>query len=90
MYTALQIIGANITQKLSKENIGRAFTALGFDSRRTNKMRGYVVVRRSAEEMRSMRYQLAAPSVSDSDSGDSIFWKSFAYLCVCVQVRVDF
>ncbi|MBO6191923.1 MAG: hypothetical protein J6N98_05930 [Prevotella sp.] len=70
---ALQIIGANITQKLSKENIGRAFTALGFDSRRTNKMRGYVVVRRSAEEMRSMRYQLAAPSVSDSDSGDSIF-----------------
>ena len=70
---ALQIIGANITQKLSKENIGRAFTALGFDSRRTNKMRGYIVVRRSAEEMRSMRYQLAAPSVSDSDGGDSIF-----------------
>ena len=70
---ALQIIGANITQKLSKENIGRAFTALGFDSRRTNKMRGYVVVRRSAEEMRSMRYQLAAPSKSDSDDGDSIF-----------------
>ena len=70
---ALQIIGANITQKLSKENIGRAFTALGFDSRRTNKMRGYIVVRRSAEEMRSMRYQLAAPSKSDSDGGDSIF-----------------
>ena len=70
---ALQIIGANITQKLSKENIGRAFTSLGFDSRRTNKMRGYVVVRRSAEEMRSMRYQLAAPSKSDSDGGDSIF-----------------
>ena len=70
---ALQIIGANITQKLSKENIGRAFTALGFDSRRTNKMRGYIVVRRSAEEMRSMRYQLAAPSKSDSDGGDGIF-----------------
>ena len=70
---ALQIIGANITQKLSKENIGRAFTSLGFDSRRTNKMRGYIVVRRSAEEMRSMRYQLAAPSKSDSDGGDSIF-----------------
>ena len=70
---ALQIIGANITQKLSKEYVGRAFTSLGFDSRRTNKMRGYIVVRRSAEEMRSMRYQLAAPSKSDSDGGDSIF-----------------
>ena len=56
---ALQIIGANITQKLSKEMVSRAFTSLGFQSRRTSKYRGYIVVRRSAEEMRSMRYQMA-------------------------------
>lgn len=37
----------------------RAFTSLGFQSRRTSKYRGYIVVRRSAEEMRSMRYQMA-------------------------------
>ena len=56
---ALQIIGANITQKLSKEMVSRAFTSLGFQSRRTSKYRGYIVVRRSAEGMRSMRYQMA-------------------------------
>ena len=39
--------------------VSRAFTSLGFQSRRTSKYRGYIVVRRSAEEMRSMRYQMA-------------------------------
>ena len=37
---ALQIIGANITQKLSKEMVSRAFTSLGFQSRCTSKYRG--------------------------------------------------
>ena len=75
---ALQIIGANITQKLSKEMVSRAFTSLGFQSRRTSKYRGYIVVRRSAEEMRSLRYQLAyASPESDANDGndanDTIF-----------------
>jgi len=71
---ALQIIGANITQKLSKEMVSRAFTKLGFQSRRTTKYRGYIVVRRSAEEMRSMRYQLAAGVDYDAnDANDTIF-----------------
>ena len=52
---ALQIIGANITQKLSKEMVSRAFTSLGFQSRRTSKYRGYIVVRRSTSEMQQHR-----------------------------------
>ncbi len=56
---AMQIVGANITQKLSCVMIGRAFRELGFQSRKSGSIRGYVVVRRSAEEMRSMRYQMA-------------------------------
>ena len=71
---ALQIVGANITQKLSKEMVSRAFTKLGFQSRRTSKYRGYIVVRRSAEEMRSMRFQMAAGVDYDANDGnDTIF-----------------
>ena len=77
---ALQIVGANITQKLSKEMVSRAFTKLGFQSRRTSKYRGYIVVRRSAEEMRSMRFQMAAGVDYDAndandgnDGNDTIF-----------------
>ena len=67
---ALQIVGANITQKLSKEMVSRAFTKLGFQSRRTSKYRGYIVVRRSAEEMRSMRFQMAAGVDYDANDGN--------------------
>ncbi|MBR1880244.1 MAG: virulence protein E, partial [Prevotella sp.] len=56
---ALQIVGANITQKLSTVILGRAFVELGFEKKTVHNIRGYVVVRRSAEEMRSMRYQMA-------------------------------
>ena len=57
--------------------MSRAFTKLGFQSRRTCKYRGYIVVRRSADEMRSMRYQLAAGVDYDANDGndgnDTIF-----------------
>ena len=56
---ALQIVGANITQKLSSVMLGRAFKELGFQYRKSGSIRGYVVVRRSEQEMRSMRYRMA-------------------------------
>jgi predicted P-loop ATPase len=56
---ALQVVGANITQKLSCVMIGRAFRELGFQAKTARNIRGYIVVRRSAEEMRSLRYQMA-------------------------------
>ena len=56
---ALQIVGANITQKINSVMLGRAFRELGFKDHKSHGIRGYIVVRRSPEEMRSMRYQMA-------------------------------
>ncbi len=56
---ALQIVGANITQKLSTVSLGRAFVEQGFERRTFRNVRGYVVVRRSPEEMRSLRCVMA-------------------------------
>ena len=56
---ALQLVGANITQKLSKEMLGRAFSELGFERKTFHNVRGYIVVRRSAEEMKAWRCSMA-------------------------------
>ena len=56
---ALQIVGANIAQSLSKEKIGQAFTQLGFEYRRTAAQRGYIAVRRTGVEMEAYRRKLA-------------------------------
>ena len=68
---ALQIVGAGITQKLSTVSLGRAFVEQGFERKTFRNVRGYVVVRRSAEEMRSIRQAMAAaPSDTDTDVTD--------------------
>ena len=64
---ALQIVGANITQKLSTVSLGRAFVEQGFERRTFRNVRGCVVVRRSAEEMRSLRC-VRAQSKGDADT----------------------
>ena len=56
---ALQMIGGNIAQTLSKEKIGHAFARLGFEYRRTAAQRGYVAVHRSGVEMEAYRRKLA-------------------------------
>jgi len=56
---ALQMVGAGITQKLSSVLLGRAFMELGFERRTCRNVRGYIVVRRSPEEMRSLRSVMA-------------------------------
>ena len=63
---ALQVVGANITQKLSSVMIGRAFRELGFQAKTAHNIRGYIVVRRSAEEMRAMRQQMANTDTDDT------------------------
>ena len=68
---ALQIVGAGITQKLSAIALGRAFVELGFERRTFRNVRGYVVVRRSADEMRSLRHAMASDSSNtDTDVTD--------------------
>ena len=49
---AIQIIGTGIVQKLNVSRIGKAFKDLGFATARSHRLRGYWVVKRSAEDMR--------------------------------------
>ena len=56
---ALQIIGGNISQRLSDRRIGHAFASLGFTFRRTNSTRGYIVVQRSPLEIKEHHKLLA-------------------------------
>ena len=65
---ALQLVGANITQKLSVVWLGRAFMELGFQKKTIQNVCGYLVVRRSADEMRALRNIMA-----QSDDGDCIY-----------------
>ena len=55
---ALQIISNGISQKLSAVNVGRAFSDLGFKRVRTNSCRGFIVVCRTAEEMKAYQHRL--------------------------------
>jgi len=68
---ALQIIGSTLTQKLSAIMVGRAFKDMGFQSRKSNQVRGYIVVRRSSEEIAQRRQLLA--SGTDGTDGTEVF-----------------
>ena len=67
---ALQIVGAGITQKLSTVSLGRAFVEQGYERKTYRNTRGYIVVRRSAEEMRLMRYAMAHDATSEGAAFD--------------------
>ena len=68
---ALQLIGGNLAATLSKEKIGRAFAALGFQYCRKAAQRGYIVVQRSGVEMEQYRRKLAE-EVSSAMTDDSV------------------
>ena len=68
---ALQIVGSGITQKLSSVLLGRAFIELGFERKTCRNVRGYIVVRRSPEEMRSVRNVMALES-DNTDTDDTV------------------
>ena len=57
--------------KLSAVSLGRAFVEMGFQRKTIRNVRGYVVVRRSDEERRSLRQAMAAgPDDTDTDVTD--------------------
>ena len=56
---ALQIVGGNMIHQLNAVRLGRAFMDLGFEFRRTKAARGYIVVQRTAEEIKSRLQQMA-------------------------------
>ena len=70
---AMQIVGVGITQKLNTVWLGRAFVELGFQKRTYHNVRGYVVVRRSMEEMRSMRCQMVHGDDTEDTANTVIF-----------------
>ena len=56
---AMQLIGSGVTQHLNITRIGQAFTAQGFECRRTKHSRGYIVVQRDAGEIKNRLHLLA-------------------------------
>ena len=67
---ALQIISVSISQKLSAVNVGKAFVELCFERVRTCNSRGFIVVCRTAEEMKAYQFaqlQNAEPDTTDDD-----------------------
>lgn len=63
---ALQMISNGISQKLSAVNVGRAFSDLGFKRVRTNSCRGFIVVCRTAEEIKAYQHRLLMDAEPDS------------------------
>ena len=71
---AMQIVGANISQKISKEAMGHAFIDLGFERKTYRNVRGYVAVRRSQQEIDLMRKGLAIATDNDTHTLDTPFF----------------
>lgn len=62
---AMQIIGCNITQKLSSQKIGKAFSDLDFKKSRTKHSRGFIAIIRTAEEIRNYQISLGIDASGD-------------------------
>ena len=62
---AMQIIGCNITQKLSSQKIGKAFSDLDFKKSRTKNSRGFIAIIRTAEEIRNYQISLGIDASGD-------------------------
>ena len=63
---ALQLISANISQKLSPVYLGRALAAQGYRRVKYNGVRGYIVVCRKADEIQIAQRQMAHQAIVDS------------------------
>ena len=59
---AMQLINCNMSQKLSAARISKAFRELDFKEHRTNRCRGYIVIIRTAEEIKAYQTSLALKS----------------------------
>ena len=68
---AMQIVSANISQKLSAVYLGRALGELGFQRVKYNGVRGYVVVCRSGDEIHAVQQSMAMQAEKESGSVDS-------------------
>lgn len=63
---AMQIVSANLSQKLSPEHLGRAFNELGFKRVKYSGQRGYIVMIRTADEIQRIQRLMADEGEVDS------------------------
>ena len=68
---AMQVVSANISQKLSAVYLGRAMGELGFRRVKHNGVRGYIVVCRSGDEMHAAQQSMAILAATEEGSVDS-------------------
>jgi predicted P-loop ATPase len=68
---AMQVVSANISQKLSAVYLGRAMGELGFRRVKHNGVRGYIVVCRSGDEMHAAQQSMAIQATREEGSVDS-------------------
>ena len=68
---AMQIVSANISQKLSAVHLGRAMGELGFRRMKYQGVRGYIVVCRKADEMQMVQRTMARDAQPDEWTVDS-------------------
>ena len=68
---AMQVVSANISQKLSAVYLGRALGELGFRRVKHNGVRGYIVVCRSGDEMHAAQQSMAMQATREEGSVDS-------------------
>ena len=66
---ALQVISNGISQKLSSVNVGRAFSDLGFKRVRTHSSRGFIVVSRTADDIKAYQHSLLSDAQPDTSDG---------------------
>ena len=65
---AMQVVSANISQKLSPVYLGRALSEQGFRRVKYNGVRGYIVVCRSGDEMHAAQQSMAMQSEAEAGS----------------------
>ena len=68
---AMQVVSANISQKLSAVYLGRALGELGFRRVKHNGVRGHIVVCRSGDEMHAAQQSMAIEAARESGAVDS-------------------
>ena len=68
---AMQIVSANISQKLSAVYLGRALNESGFRRVKYNGVRGYIVVCRNGDEIHAAQQSMAMQAESEEGSLDS-------------------
>jgi len=68
---AMQIVSANISQKLSAVHLGRALSELGFRRVKYQGVRGYIVVCRKPDEMQMVQRKMAREASPDEWTEDS-------------------